>query len=174
MPFIETITIMEALKARLASLPLDESGGEERLFEVVEYYGAHDLVEALQELIVTKQRVALIVPQGWDHDNQRDGVSMRSVRKTNFDVFFADRAFVKKTGAGLVGGEKNVGIIAMADRVVANLSAAPFALPELVFEPEDGAPIVLTKDEKKAAPGREAWAQSFSCYAGEVRSAVPQ
>jgi hypothetical protein len=174
MPFVPTISILEALKQRLASLKLDETAGDEPLFEVVEYYGANDLVQALQDLVVIKQRVAIIIPHGWDHQSERTGVVLRAIRKVSLDIFLADRAVLKKTGAALIGGDKNVGTIAMAERVVNSLFLTPFETRELVFEPEDGAPIVLTKDDQKNASGREAWAQSFSVYAGEARQAVPQ
>jgi hypothetical protein len=176
MAYLSFLTVLDALKKRLASLPLDPadaSADPDKLFERVEYYGANDLPQALMDLLVIQQRVCVIVPASWDHQNERDRVMFKSVRTIHLDLYIADRAMTLRDQAALVGGAKNLGILAMADRVVTNLAGTIFATPNFVVEPTLGTPVVISSAEKKNLPGREAFLQAVTILAGMIRSTVP-
>ena len=174
MAYLPFLTVLSALKTRLASLPLDPLHPEgDKLFENVAYYGANDLPQALTDLLVIQQRVCVIVPSRWMHKNERDRLLMISTRTIEADLFIADRAMTVRDQAALVGGAQNLGILAMADRVVVSLTGTPFTTPDFVVEPQDGSPVVITQADKKNLPGREAWVQAVSILAGRVRSTVP-
>ena len=176
MAYLSFLTVLDALKTRLASLPLDPadaSADPDKLFERVEYYGANDLPQALMDLLVIQQRVCVIVPASWDHQNERDRVMFKSVRTIHLDLYIADRAMTLRDQAALVGGAKNLGILAMADRVVTNLAGTIFATPNFVVEPTLGTPVVISSAEKKNLPGREAFLQAVTILAGMIRATVP-
>ena len=68
MPYVPTLSILTALQTFLAALPHpDEARAQagDKLFERVELHENKKLKEALKDLTVVKQRVALIVVRGW-------------------------------------------------------------------------------------------------------------
>lgn len=166
---IKATTILDALKARLAAVLLDEgNGSDDRLFDVVEIYANKRLGEALQKLIITKQRVCLVVPSGFRRvfGVQANGEPVLQSRYLHVDLIFADRAYVKAEQNALVGGEKNIGVLEMAERVEDALDGIDLSSygPALF---DDGASEEVSTS--KDIEGRVAWFQSLLIPAGDNR-----
>lgn len=174
MSFHSANTLMDALKARLESLPLDvNTPAGEKLLQRVEYFGTSDIQRAFEQLYFTQQRLALIVPVRIGHTNDRDRLRLVSVRSLTVDVLFGDRSFDKGSTAALVGGAKNVGVIEMNERTIDSLFETPLALDDVICEPGEGAPLLITNEQKPNDPGRVCWVQTLTLRAGMRRAVVP-
>lgn len=167
MSLIPAKTILAALKDRLAALMLDESGNTEALFERVEIYANKRLGEALSDLIITKQRICLIVPTGIERDRVSSGsTTVLRRRWLEVDLLIADRAFYKSAQRAVEGGDKNLGVIELVERLETSLDGfelTAWGAAELL----DGTPFELSAQD---APGREAWVQGLLIPAGDIRS----
>jgi hypothetical protein len=168
MSFVKTLDIMAKLKAALESLPLPGTTTGEKLFERVEFHENKKLREALSDLIIIKQRVAIIVPGGDSYENLKEGRVVRSRRTSTFDMLLADRSWTKGGHDAVFGGAQNVGVFAMKDIVVDYFVANPqLDLPWVVLTPEQGAMIEIADSEAKDSPGRECCVLNYSTPAGE-------
>ena len=175
MPLIRTIALLEALKTRLCTYPLNEGGDvlDGRLFELVAYYESNQLEKALRDLMANQhQRVCILVPSGHGYSNVRDREKNRLRKDVRLDVLVADRAYDAASRAALVGAATNVGVVTMVDRIVDDLLTTPIpGFADVLFEPEDAAPLTLA--EKPTDPGRLCWALSLVTRAGGTLVAVP-
>lgn len=168
MSFVPTVSILNALKAQLEAIALPGGQPGEKLFEKVDFHENKKLREALADLVIVKQRVAIIVPGGDGYVNTREGRTVRSVRTSMFDVLIADRAWTKGGHEAVFGGPKNVGVLTMKDLVVNHLIAnSQLGLPYVVLQPEEGAQIEIADPDVKDSPGRECWVQNYTTPSGE-------
>ncbi len=173
--FVPTLTLITALKTVLEAIPLPGGADGEKLFERVDFHENKKLKEALTDLIIVKQRVCIIVPGGDGYTNVKEARTIRSVRHSTLDLLIADRSWTKGGYDALVGGPKNVGILAMKDLVVNTLADNPqlatgdplTPLPWVVLQPEQGAEITIADAVAKDTPGRECWVQGYSTPAGQ-------
>ena len=172
MSFVSTLQIMNALKARLEALPHPDAAkalAGEKLFERVFFHENKKLREALRDLTVVKQRVAMIVPSGFSHENIREGRTVRSVRTMTFDLLAADRAWTKGGHEAVFGGENNVGVLTMGELVINALVETPqLGLPYVTLAPTDGQMIEIADEDVKDVPGRECVVIGYETPAGEV------
>jgi hypothetical protein len=167
--FVTTVSILAALKAQLESLPLPGTTTGEKLFERVDFHENKKLREALADLVIIKQRVAIIVPRGDSYENFREGRIIRSKRTSTFDLLFADRAWTKGGHEAVFGGPKNVGTLVMKDLVVDHFVANPqLDLPWVTLAPIDGAQIEIADPDVKDSPGRECYVLAYETPAGEA------
>ena len=167
MPFLSDLHILNAVKAALEALPHPDLPAE-KLFERVDFHENKKLREALRDLTIIKQRVAIIVPGGESFANTREGRTVRSERAFTFDLLIADRAWTKGGHEAVFGGEKNLGVLLMKDAVVRHFIANPqIGLPYVTLQPQDGAQIELADDQVKDVPGRECYVLNYTTPAGE-------
>jgi hypothetical protein len=166
--FVKTTDILTAMKAGLESLALPGTTTGEKLFERVDYHENKRLRQALQDLVIIKQRVAILVPGGDQYDNVREGRSIRSARTSTFDLLLADRAWTKGGHEAVFGGPNNVGVLTMKDLVVDYFVANPqLGLPWVTLTPIEGAQIEIADDQVKDSPGRECYVLHYGTPAGE-------
>lgn len=171
MSFVRTLTLIEAVKTELAALPLPGTTTGELLFERVEFHENKKLREALSDLVIVKQRVAIIVPNGESYETFREGRTRRHVRTTSFDLLLADRAWTKGGHEAVFGGTRNVGVLTMKDLVIEHFVAHPqLGLPWVALEPVEAALIEIVDAEVKDSPGRECFVVHYATPAGEATS----
>lgn len=168
MSFIPTLNLLAAVKAALEYIPHPTQAGE-KLFERVDFHENKKLREALSDLIIIKQRVAIIVPGGHSYQNSKESSkTTRSTRTSTFDILIADRAWTKGGHDAVFGGPQNVGVLTMSDLVVNHLIRhAQLGLPHVVLTPEEGAQIEIADSDAKDSPGRECFVMSYSTPSGE-------
>jgi coenzyme F420-reducing hydrogenase delta subunit len=168
MSYVDTKTILDALKTQLESILLPGTSSGEKLFERVDFHENKKLREALKDLTIIKQRVAIIVPEGDDYKNIKEGRTIRSERSTSFVILVADRAWTKGGYDAVFGGTNNVGVLAMKDLVVKDLVAScQLGLPYVILQPVEGAQIEIADADVKDSPGRECYVLSYVTPAGE-------
>lgn len=170
MRFVTTFELLNALKARLAAMPLPDGAPGEKLFERVDFHMNKKLREVLKDLTIIKERVAIIVPAQESYENQRQGRTVLSSRTSGFDLLLADRAWTKGGHDAFFGGEKNVGVIAMKELVVEELAInCQLGLPYVCLQPQEGAEIEISDDEVKDVPGRQCYVLNYLTPAGVRR-----
>lgn len=170
MPFVPTLSLLAALKAALLEIPhpgTEQAAAGEKLFEAVIFHENKRLAEALRDLVVVKQRVAVIVPGGDSYVNTKEGRTVRSERFSSLDLLIADRAWTQGGHAAVFSGENNIGVLRMKDLVVAHLVArCQLGLPEVILQPTEGAHITLADEQVKDSPGRECFVLGYETPAG--------
>jgi len=172
MPYVDTLRLLGAVKTALEALPHPDpvqAADGVKLFERVDFHENKKLREALRDLTIIKQRVAIIVPGGESFQNIKEGRTIRSVRACTFDLLIADRAWTKGGHEAVFGGDKNIGVLAMKDQVLnAFIENSQLGLPYVVLQPQDGAEIEIADDQVKDVPGRECYVLNYSTPAGEA------
>lgn len=169
MPLVPASTLLDALKAKLGAIKIDDTPGQEDfLFETVASYANRKLGTALADLFIFKTRVCLIVPTGVRHVHTLDGQHVSSLRWLHVDLLMSDRSYFQAAKTAAEGGDKNVGTLLMGERVEAALMGVELtAWGAAVFD--EGAPQEITNEQQKLAPGRECWIQSLMIPAGDSR-----
>lgn len=170
MSFRTTIEIMDALKERIAALTKPNS--TEALFEKVDFYKSSDIGRAFSDLYFTENRVCLIVPVNFRHTNQRDRLLLMSERYLTVDLLLADRSFEKGAQPAVTGDSETIGVVRMAEIIIDDFFDNPLALDDVAVEPDEGAPLLLTKDEVPNDPGRASWIQTLNLRSGMRRANV--
>lgn len=167
---VPAATLLNALRAKLAALKLDATAGAEPLFETVELYGNKNLGQALSDLVITKGRVCLIVPLGFTRlSDDKPAHRVLTRRFLQVNLLIADRAYYKAAQVAVFGGENNLGVLAMAERVEAALEGHDLS----DFGPAiygDGAQQTLSDPQKKETPGREVWIDDLVIPAGTTEA----
>jgi hypothetical protein len=164
MPFTDTLTILEKLKTRLAALELEPGTP---LFDKVEYYSSTDLLRALAELRVFKNRVCFIVPGDDDFFNEVSGRSLNTVVERHVFLLLADRDYGRRQSAA-TGDENTPGVVAMKDRVVSELTGRNLDLRQVLVKPVNGTPLLIQGPKREEAAGREAWNLELVVECGQV------
>ena len=168
-----TLDLLAALKTHLSGiLHPDQTTPGTKLFEVVEFYEDKNIAEALQDLIIVKKRVCLIVPAGDHFILAKEGRTQRSVRTTSIDLVMGDVAYVKGGKDAAFSGAGNVGVVAMKDIVLISLAnnAQLSGLRWCGLYPTDGAFISLSADDEKKMPGRKIFAVNYETPSGWITS----
>ncbi len=160
-------TLVTALKEKIAAILLDEDSGDEPLFNVVEPYSTSNLGDALAKLIATtKQRVCLIVPAGIRRVTgvQADGEAAHLARFLKVELIIADKAYYRAEQVALIGGDKNVGVMELFERIEEELDGVDLS---------DYGPVQWLAGDadtitgKELPAGRVAWFQSLLIPAGD-------
>ena len=169
MNFIPTYTLLDSLKTFLADLELAPATDEQPAvkFDRVEMYSALDLVQALEDLRIFKNRVCLIVPSSDDSENVSEGTELRSSLVRTFEIIVADRDYGRRQNAS-TGDADTLGVIRIKDIVHEKLWGSNLGLEprRLNFRLIGGEAIVLTQKQRETLSGREAWQMTWQCDAG--------
>jgi hypothetical protein len=172
MSYVRTTLLIEKLTERLAAIPL-QPASDEKLFQRVGVFGANRLVEAIEATFASEARVCFIVPGGDAHQNsQPDALLVHSRRTTRLALLIADRVMDSNSAAAVMGGPNSVGILALKDEVIEQLTTQPLAISGVALVPTEGEPMVISKEDATSL-GREVWLQWFTTYAGQTRVAIP-
>ncbi len=164
MPFIDTLTILAKLKTRLAALELTAGTP---LFDKVEYYSSTDLLRALAELRVFKNRVCFIVPGDDDFLNEVSGRSMSTVVERHVFLLLADRDYGRRQSAA-TGDDNTTGVVAMKDRVANELTGKNLDSRQVLVRPVNGTPLLIQGPKREEAAGREAWNLELVVECGQL------
>lgn len=164
---IPATLLIGQLQARLGAIRLDGSPGAAALFDLVAPYATSNLDDALAKLIATtKQRVCLIVPAGIVRlpGSVVQGEATHYARYLKVELIYADKAYYKAEQVALVGGEKNIGVLEIAERVEDELDGvdlSPYGPVQWLAGDAD----MITHEKLPA--GRVAWFQALLLPAGD-------
>ncbi len=180
MAFVDTRTLLKNLADVLAAIKDGDQDGGTPLFQVVGFYDAPRLNQALRDLFKYKKKAALVVPANFRHSNDRKEQKILTRRFLELDIIISDKDYSPGQpayfGMKEVGGQWQLqaspGVIGMVDIVIAALTGHWLNIPGVALEPAGGAPLRVVDQESKA--GREAWIQTFITRAGTGPSSITQ
>ncbi len=170
MSFLKTVPLLQAIQTFLASLTAADDDAT-LLFEEVVLFHTPEMGSAIKRLILSQSRICVIVPSGDDYQSTVTAGYVHTTAELELELIFADRVYstVKNLDA-LFGGDRNIGVVPMKDRVVELLSGADIGIPGAVLAPLTGSFVTVKDDQDpklKDTPGRESYMSSWSTYAGE-------
>lgn len=176
MAFTSISNLLPALKERLAALQWRRDGQpDQNLFETVEFCSHTDLVRALEQLHLNKNRVALIVPQDDDYlpanveEVQGRALELRVERQVF--ILMSDRDMGRRQDAS-TGDESKPGVLLMNELVVNDLMGSTLGIRGVRAKPRHGGPFTLQDKARKEQPGREAWNLELLIESGEAVTVV--
>lgn len=159
-----TTEIMDALVAKLQAVQWTPgSGPAEPAFQEVKRFDSTELVAAFTELLVTRQRVALVVYMGdrfGDAGSGPDQVCAR--RTTEVSLILSDRVVGKRQDA-IYGTATNPGALPLKDLVRAAVAGRLLAEPGAVLCAPVNAEILTVENLKERQPGRAACLLELEC-----------
>lgn len=157
---MSTLEIFTAIRDAVRAIPLDAESDPtgETLFEAVELAGNKNLPAQLQELLVVKKRACLIVPVAVRRTvaDESGALSVLGRRFAELAIIYSDQAYFKPTQVVTFGGDKNLGLFGIDEKLEAALTGkelSPFGGVVLL----DSEPVLFTEREAANAPGRQAW-----------------
>jgi len=166
--FASTAAIAMALQAQLQQVQLPNAGGA--AFQRVELFDSENLVEAFQVLLVSEQRIAVIVPLAahWETECSQRKLLCRRVQPVA--ILISDRVIGTRTQA-LYGGVTNPGAFNLA------ALAVPFVAGQLINNPggvvsvpTSESSMILKQADKTNLPGRAAVALELDCKGGWIET----
>lgn len=166
MSFTPTLSILAALKHRMEFLELEDG---RRAFEVVAYYSAPDLIRALQELRIHKNRVCLIIPDSDEYENEVSGRVLFTRCFRRVLILLADRDFGRRQDAA-TGDGTNPGVILLDNLVISDLLGQTLGFDGVRVEPVFAQPVLITGKERDETTGREAWQIELMIEAGVTKT----
>lgn len=169
---IPTVTILEAIKARLLDAKWTPEGGvEEAAFGEVHLFDGTDLVEAFTELIISKARVALVIYTGGRFEASGAGGSAGYRRMPVVSVVVSDRVLGRKRES-IFGGPTNPGAIRLMELAAAALTGRLINDPPCDCRPVSDDLLVL-EDLRTKQPGRHAALLELSLSGGLIEVPDP-
>lgn len=168
MPLHSTNTLLAALKTRLEALQWTPGGGSpEALFQKVEYFSEPDLIKALAEIRVARNRVCLVVPDDNDYANEVSGSTMTTGVERGVFLVIADRDHAAGKDA-LIGDARRPGVLLMEAKVIEDITGVNLGIRGVRVKPLAGRQVEIAPDDEKQIPGRKVRVIELVIEAGEM------
>lgn len=151
-----TAAVLDAIQAALTALQLANTPA----FQKVVQFEIDDFEQALRDLVITEDRVAMVVWTGEAYELER-GISILTVKRMpTFEVIFADFALSSPLAAKH-GDESQPGVLGLLDVVLPALTGV--ILDESTADAEDAVYLVpaglerliITREDQEKLPGRQ-------------------
>lgn len=161
--------IATALKAQVQSVKLAD--GTTAAFQRVELFDSESLTDAFQQLLVSEQRICLIVPlaEHWETEIKFPKILAR--RTVPFALLISDRVLGKRNDA-LFGTANNPGAYKLEALTLPLVTGQLLANPNGVICVPTGSDVMIVKSEKEKSnhPGRAAIALELECKGGWIET----
>lgn len=136
----------------------------------VKRYDVQRPLEALEELLMFKNRLCVMVSNGWRYSDTVKGSIMYQERRTTIELNIMDR----KYGAGsarqdaLAGGATTPGALRMSDSIIAAIEGKINQPGDQTIVPimKDGDPLAIGGDDRDNNAGRSVFSQLIEIYGG--------
>jgi hypothetical protein len=117
MPLTPTKPVLDAIRARLEAMTWTPAGGpSEPLFGQVRLYASTDMTAAFKDLLLSKQRVALVVVSSADYEPTGNSGLSGHTRTRRVSVVVSDRV-IGKGDEALHGSPTTPGALGLLDLV---------------------------------------------------------
>lgn len=150
--------------------------GSELAFDRVEVFSALDFEKAIERLLLTEDRIALVIPTGstWETStptNPTFGITPECRRTVKVTMIVSDRVVGDRIGAA-EGTDDNPGCYALGELTRSGASGLLFTeAPQVVAVPVSDEMFAVQRDGEDV-PGREACAIELSCVSDWAELAV--
>lgn len=163
--------VVNALKTQLAAVKLADAATD--AFERIELFDNENLAEAFKTLLISEQRIAVIVPleARWEQKNPAE--SIRTVRRVlPVVLLISDRAIGDRTTA-LFGSADSPGAFGLSALALPAVTGQLFSNPAGVVAMPSSESVVILKDaEKSNLPGRAVVAVEVQCQGGWLQATL--
>ncbi|HEY4414472.1 MAG TPA: hypothetical protein VGO57_02175 [Verrucomicrobiae bacterium] len=146
--------------------------GVTQAFERIELFDNENLVEAFKTLLVSEQRIAVIVPleARWSHDPKEKVRVMRRVLPVA--VLVSDRQIGDRTTA-LFGNDETPGAFGLSALALPLISGQLISNPGgVVAMPVSESVVILKDQERENLPGRAVVAVEIECQGGTMTATL--
>lgn len=173
MSFIPTLTVLDALKAKLEALQWTPEGGSpEPAFGAVKLFDLSELDTAFEELLVFKQRACFVVLDVERFENEISGSKLLAAQRRTVALLITDRDYGKRQRA-LEGSATSPGVLALKDLVLDPSAEVLGLITEgVVCEPGAGGFLELKSDARDRNPGRICYEQDLELSGGDAEFAI--
>ena len=168
--FSSTAAIVLAIKTQLTAVKLADN--TTAAFQRVEMFDDENLGEAFQTLLMSEQRIAVIVPltARWETESGQRKLVTRRVQPVA--ILISDRVLGNRTLA-LYGGASNPGAFVMCARTVPAVSGQLIPNPAgVISKPVNESVMTLKKEDKQNLPGRAVVVLEVDCQGGWLEAAL--
>lgn len=173
----DSVAILNRFKELLTPLTWTPSGGEPQpAFQRVELFGSSDLVEAFKELLLSQERIALVVYMGSDYETKKSSAEQTTTsRKLSVMVIVSDRVMgsAQKARFGSDVEPKNPGCLTLKDLIVEPLTGRILGNPDGVESSPINDDLIEVEDLKSKQPGRVGCVIEFEIKGGQIVKTTP-
>lgn len=168
-----TSAIVKALQTIIMALqlPADPFGGGVA-FGRVELFDSENLVEAFQYLMITDQRVCVIVALDERHEVECQAMKMIVRRHLPVALLISDRVIGNRKQALWGDGVKTPGAFGLAELVLPAVTGQLLANPSGVVSEPTSTSVMTLKDAEKKLPNRVTVALELNCRGGRLEAAI--
>ncbi len=164
--FSTTAAILAALQEAVGAVQLpDAFAPPGPAFGSVQMFDSENLVEAFQYLLITEQRVCVIVPldANWEAESKQQRLVTR--RTLPVALLISDRVIGNRQTA-LIGDAKTPGAMGLKDLVVPAVTGQLIANPNGVISLPVHESVMAIKDTAKKLPNRITIVLELNCRGG--------
>lgn len=166
-----TSAIVTALQAAVAGIAMPPAFGAGNAFDRVEIFDSEDLVAAFQYLLVTEQRVCVIVPLHEAFTSEAKQTTLIIQRELPVALLIADRVLGNRQAALFGDGETTPGAYGLMElalpAVIGIVVPAAAPLTKVVAVPKS-ATVMSVKDTESELPMRLTVALELECRGGRI------
>lgn len=148
------------------SEPLNSSA-----FGQVKIFDLSDLVEAFKWLLITDQRICVIVPTNIDWHEESSHTKAIVRRSFSVALLISDRVLGDRTAA-LLGNNNTPGAMGLKDLVLPAVTGQLIANPSGVTSRPTREYVVHVKDNNKKLPNRVTMCLEVECRGGRIDAVV--
>lgn len=158
--------VLDALQARLRTL----RWRTEPAFHQVELFDVADLVFALETLLLSKNRVCVIVHDAIEFDHELRGTDLHVFTTRSVMLLLSDKVLGDRRAVAF-GGAQNPGTYALADLVFPLVTGRLLENPTGVYGvPVRAEPMEIKGTDQGKAVGRSAFLVQLHLVGGEMRT----
>jgi hypothetical protein len=178
------VEIATAVQTQLQALVLEDvddpknPGNPLKAFERVEIFDVMNLNEAFRRMIISEQRVCVIVIMAQEFETEIDEQKIVITRKQPISILISDQRIGDAT-KGLLGDPEDVtipGAIKLAKAatpaVIGKLLPAADGKSKVISTPTNSDTLYLRDDEQKNLPGRSAVLLEINCIGGTLEADI--
>lgn len=169
-----TSEILAAMKTALEAVRYTPPGGDELVvFQTVKIYDRDDLVAAFKELLLSSQRIALIIADKDAFEQIGGGMKLLFNREQLFYVLTTDRVHGDRNKAlygDLAANPPVLGAERMARLAIPAVTGQLLDAPDPIHCVPDSLDVNFVEDSEKKLQGRACMQLNLVCTGGEIEA----
>lgn len=167
-----TSAIVNALKTVIQAIQLPNTFNPAgAAFGRVELFDTENLVEAFQNLLVSEQRVCIIVPLDEKFKTESHNIKLIVARTIPIAILISDRVIGNRSTA-LWGDDKTPGAFGLTELVLPAVTGQLIANPNGVRCEPSSTAVMTVRDTEKKLPARVTVCLEVECVGGRLEAAV--
>jgi hypothetical protein len=166
-----TSAIVTALSTQITALQVTAPFTPGAAFDRVELFDSEDLIAAFQYLLITQQRVCVIVPLTERHEALAQNMKLIVKRSLPVALLISDRVIGNRKTA-LWGDQKTPGAMGLMELVLPAVTGQLLANPSGVVSAPVSTSVMSVKDTNQKLPNRITVVLELNCRGGRLEAAT--